>query len=140
MKLTSLPLKNSEKSAPEPSKNASEVETSPPGGLSAPPRYLSKRMRALWTSIFATRKLEPHEAAILLEACLSFDRAEGARKVLEGTGLTFTDRFGQPRCRPEIAIERDNRIVFAKLIKQLNLYPPEGGLLDWAEASFSSIL
>ncbi len=83
-------------------------------------------MKSFWAEIFATRKLEPHESAILLEACLAFDRGEGARKVLQHKGLMFNDRWGCPKARPEISIERDSRLLFAKLIKQLNLYLPAG--------------
>jgi hypothetical protein len=124
MKLATLPQKKTKKSAPEPSKSAPEVEMNALEGLSTAPRYLSKRMKTFWASILATRKLQPHEAAILLEACVSFDRAEAARKVLQ-KGLTYTDRFGAPRPRPEIAVERESRLVFAKLIKQLDLHVHE---------------
>jgi phage terminase small subunit len=125
MKLPTSPKKNREKGTPKPAESASELETSEGQAPSNPPRHLSRRMKAFWKLIFATRKLEPHEEVIFLNACLSFDRAEAARKLLQENGLTYTDRFGQPRARPEISIERDNRLLFAKLIKQLNLYLPE---------------
>ena len=38
-----------------------------------------------------------------------------------GGGTTFIDRFGQPRARPEIAIERDSTIAFARLTRELDL-------------------
>jgi phage terminase small subunit len=126
MKLATSPKKSHEKGTPKPAESASELEPSEGKAPSNPPRHLSRRMKAFWKSILATRKLEPHEEAIFLNACLSFDRAEAARKVLQQEGLTFNDRWGCPKARPEIAIEHDNRVVFAKLIKQLNLYLPEG--------------
>lgn len=36
-------------------------------------------------------------------------------------GLTYEDRFKQPRVRPEVAIERDGRIAFARLVRELRL-------------------
>jgi len=121
MKLPTSPKKNREKGTPKPAESASELETSEGQAPSNPPRHLSRRMKAFWRLIFATRKLEPHEEAIFLNACLSFDRAEAARKVLQKEGLTFVDRFGQPRSRPENLVEHNNRLLFARLLKQLNL-------------------
>jgi hypothetical protein len=121
MKLATLPQKNVEKSAPEPAKGASGVKTSGSKARSSPPRYLSRQMKNFWKLTFERRDLQPHEEAIFLEACRSFERAEQARKVLLRKGLTYDDRFGQPRPRPEIAVERESRLVFAKLIKHLNL-------------------
>jgi hypothetical protein len=43
-----------------------------------------------------------------------------AREALKG-GLTYEDRFGCPRARPEIAVERDSRIGFARLVRELGL-------------------
>ena len=54
-------------------------------------------------------------------ACESYDRAEQARAVLSIAGTVFVDRFNQPRARPEIKIENDSRIMFARLLRELNL-------------------
>jgi hypothetical protein len=53
------------------------------------------------------------------------DRAEQARRNLKRKGLTYEDRFGQPRGRPEVRIELENRRAFAKLLNQIDLYVPE---------------
>jgi hypothetical protein len=50
-----------------------------------------------------------------------FDRCVAAREILDREGLTYTDRFGQPKARPEVAIERDGRIAFARLLRELGL-------------------
>ncbi len=44
-----------------------------------------------------------------------------ARVALAEHGLTFTDASGSPKTRPEVAIERDSRIAFARLIRELDL-------------------
>ena len=64
----------------------------------------------------------------LLTACAeSWDRLQQAREALAANGLTYLDRYGAPRSRPEVAIERDSRIAFARLLRQLDLDagPPE---------------
>ena len=90
-----------------------------------PPNHLSKKMKAFWISVFERKDLEPHEAMIFLKACEAHDRAEQARRILKREGLTYQDRFQQPRARPEVSIEYRSRASFAKLLGQINLYGPE---------------
>jgi hypothetical protein len=49
------------------------------------------------------------------------DRVEWARKQIAKHGPVYTDRFGSPHPRPEVAIVRDGTDTFAKLCKQLRL-------------------
>ena len=49
------------------------------------------------------------------------ERAEVARQALKEHGLTFEDRFGPPKSRPEVAISRDCMATFARLLKELGL-------------------
>jgi hypothetical protein len=82
-------------------------------------------MKTFWAEIFETRRLQLHEVVIFLKACEAHDRAEQARLILKREGPTYQDRFQQPRARPEVAIERDSRASFAKLLRQINLYGPD---------------
>jgi hypothetical protein len=50
-----------------------------------------------------------------------WDRALQARAMLDKDGMTYSDRFGAPRPRPEIAIERDSFTCFRQLVHELGL-------------------
>lgn len=58
---------------------------------------------------------------VLTLAAESWDRKEAARQAVVREGLTFSDRFGSPKPRPEVAIQRDAEIVFARLLRELKL-------------------
>lgn len=89
-----------------------------------PPKHLSLAMRKWWESVNQSYLLEDHHRLLLTKACEAFDRAEGAREAIAKVGTTFDDRFGQPCARPEISIERDSRLAFARLVRELNLEEP----------------
>ncbi|MCH8916690.1 MAG: hypothetical protein IIC52_01400 [Proteobacteria bacterium] len=85
------------------------------------PSHLSAATKTWWKSVVNEYALQPHHLRLLQLAGESWDRAQTARKVLDRNGLTFDDRFGAPRPRPEIAIERDSRTAFARLVRELDL-------------------
>jgi phage terminase small subunit len=89
-----------------------------------PPAHLSKKMKEFWRGVFELKNLQPFQTLILKEACEAFDRAEQSRRILKREGLTYEDRFKQPRSRPEVAIERDSKALFAKLLGQIHLHNP----------------
>jgi phage terminase small subunit len=86
-----------------------------------PPPHLSTRAKKWWSRVVADYELEPHHLLLLGKAAEAWDRAEEAREAVDREGLTYSDRFGQPRLRPEVAVERDSRIAFARLIRELSL-------------------
>ncbi len=86
-----------------------------------PPEHLSKQTQEFWQWASDEYQLNQDELHLLLMACEAMDRCIQARKRLAKQGLTYNDRFGQPKSRPEIAIERDSRLAFARLVKQLGL-------------------
>ena len=65
--------------------------------------------------------LEPHHIRLLTLACEAFDSAQDAREVLQREGKIFIDRFDQPKPRPEVAIQRDSAIGFARMLRELDL-------------------
>lgn len=92
-----------------------------------PPKHLRAQTRRWWSGIVADYDLESHHLRLLTLAAEAWDRGEEAREILATEGLTYDDRFGQPRARPEVAIERDSRIAFARMLRELALdvAPPE---------------
>jgi len=64
---------------------------------------------------------EPHALRVLTLACEALDRCEEARGALATHGTTYLDRFGAPRARPEVAIERDSRTAALRAFRELSL-------------------
>jgi phage terminase small subunit len=93
------------------------------------PAHLDVTTRKWFSAVVAEYSLEPHHLKLLTLAAESWDRCVAARKAIKANGLTYADRFGAPHARPEIAIERDSRLGFARLIRELDLDvdPPTDG-------------
>jgi hypothetical protein len=62
-----------------------------------------------------------HQIELLTHAAHCKDRIEQARQTLDAEGSTFVDKFGQPREHPAARHERDQKILLAKLVRELNL-------------------
>lgn len=90
-------------------------------GASAPPKHLRTATKKWWTGVLDEYDLEPSEIRLLTLAGEAWDRGQQAREIVDSEGMTFLDRFGQPKARPEIGIERDSRIGFARLLRELAL-------------------
>jgi phage terminase small subunit len=92
----------------------------------APPKHLEKSTRAWFSGVVEGYELEPHHIRLLTLAGEAWDRCGQARTALQKFGLTYSDRFGCPRSRPEIGVERDSRLAFARLLRELdlNVTPP----------------
>lgn len=86
-----------------------------------PPPHLTPRARRLWREIVDGFELEGHHLRILEVALTAMDRGAAARAVIDKEGAVFPDRFGQPKPRPEVAIERDAAITFMRGLRELGL-------------------
>src|SRR6516162_3780690 len=86
-----------------------------------PPDYLSAAMQAWWKQVMAHYELEPHHIHLLQAACEAWDRMQQARQVLAERGLSYEDSRSKHHPLPEVAIERDSRIGFARLVRDLGL-------------------
>jgi len=78
------------------------------------------RVLACWA--VSTVGLEAHHIFPLEQAC---DRPEVAREILHEKGMMFEDRLGQPRPRPETAIEHAAMLDLAKLCRDVGLDDPQ---------------
>ena len=89
-----------------------------------PPDHLSPEAAEWWRSVEDQFRLDDHHLRLLSLCCEAWDRCQQARQALAEHGTTFTDRFGQPRSRPEVAIERDSRAAFVRTLRELGLDLP----------------
>ena len=75
--------------------------------------------------------LEPHEQMLLLQAAQVHDEIAQAKALVVKEGLTIKTDRGSKKSNPAVAILRDARTMFAKLVKQLDLgaeLPPIPGM------------
>lgn len=86
-----------------------------------PPTHLSRSAKAFWREILASYSLAPHHLRLFRLALEAWDRCQQARTVLEESGLFVSDRYGKPLPHPAVAIERDSRLAYARLMRELDL-------------------
>jgi P27 family predicted phage terminase small subunit len=85
------------------------------------PKRLRAATRRWWTEVVRDYDLEPHHLRLLTLACEAWDRCQQAREILRRDGIVTTDRYGSPKAHPAVAIERDSRLAFARLLRELDL-------------------
>src|SRR5688572_26321777 len=85
------------------------------------PAHLQPATKKWWRQVVADFGFDDHHFRLLQLACEAWDAAQQARAAIAREGQTYTDRFGAPRLRPEVNIERDARIGFARLVRELGL-------------------
>jgi phage terminase small subunit len=86
-----------------------------------PPGHLRTETQRWWAGVLSEYLLEAHHIKLLTLAAESWDRATEAREAIAEHGLTFCDRFGSPRKRPEVSIAEAATIAFARLCRELDL-------------------
>ena len=95
-----------------------------PGARQAPPQppsHLSKEIAGWWRRVVSEFELEEHHRLLLTAASQAWDRMTQAREAIAAFGLCYIDDKGTVRSRPEVAIERDSRLAFARLLRELDL-------------------
>jgi P27 family predicted phage terminase small subunit len=112
-----------------PRRSAADIATPPvrlvespviPAELPPAPQHLSEAMQAWWRQVMVDYALDPHHLR-LLEACAdAWDRMTQARDVLREEGLTVETKHGTKK-HPAADIERDSRLAFARLLRELDL-------------------
>jgi P27 family predicted phage terminase small subunit len=91
------------------------------GASQEPPAHLSDGAATWWRSVVQDYALEPHHVRLLQAACEAWDRCQQARAAVAEQGLTFKDNSGNLKANPAVAIERDARTLFARLVRELDL-------------------
>jgi len=89
--------------------------------LTSAPEHLALETRKWWCEVQENWVLEDHHIRLLTLAAECWDRGVEAREILDREGLTYQDRFRQPKSRPEVSIERYCRLQFARLVRELGL-------------------
>jgi P27 family predicted phage terminase small subunit len=87
----------------------------------APPAHLSAEAKDWWKSVTSEYLLEAHHLKLLQAGAEAWDRCQMARRALAKHGLTYVDERGMVRSRPEIGIERDSRLAFVRIVRELDL-------------------
>lgn len=87
----------------------------------AAPRGLRPETKKWFSEIVREFVLEPTHVRLLTLACRAWDRQLDAREAISRNGLTFKDKHGTLRPRPEVVIERNSAILFSRLIRELRL-------------------
>ena len=86
-----------------------------------PPGHLSADAAAWWRDVVRDYDLDPHHLRLLQAACECWDRAQLARQAVAKDGITSRDNNGNLKAHPAVAIERDARTLFARLVRELDL-------------------
>lgn len=90
--------------------------------MTKPPKHLSPEVAAWWRDVTADYDLAPHHLRLLQSACEAWDTMQAARRALADHGaLTFTDNNGNIKAHPAVAMQRDARVAFARLVRELDL-------------------
>ena len=92
-----------------------------------PAKHLQIEGKKFWRKVLSEFQLQDqHHLKILQCACECLDRITEARAEVEKEGLYIKDRFDQPKEHPGQKVERDNKVLFCRLVRELQLdIPPE---------------
>jgi phage terminase small subunit len=82
---------------------------------------LSAEAKQWWGDVCEAYSLEPHHLKLLQAACEAWDAAQRARLTIAKEGQIYMDRYGCPKPHPCTVVERDSRIGFARLVRELGL-------------------
>jgi phage terminase small subunit len=85
------------------------------------PRHLRAPTRTWVRKILNTYELEPHHVKLLVSAAEAWDRILQAREQVKQDGAYHRDRWGAPKSHPALRDEMNGRVVFARLLRELNL-------------------
>jgi phage terminase small subunit len=86
-----------------------------------PPAYLKPATRDWFDQVVAEFELDQHHVRLLTLAAEAWETGQEARAAIAKHGTIYVDRFGAPRKRPEVSVQAEARIAFARLLRELDL-------------------
>ena len=90
------------------------------------PSHLKSAGKKLWESVATTFDLEEHDLTLLTALAETLDRKNQAERDLRKYGsITFTNRHGELKPHPAIAVVRDCNVLIARLRRELCLSEDE---------------
>ena len=86
------------------------------------PSNLQKAGKVFWKKIHSEYLFETaHDLERLVQACGCLDQIAGGEARIKEEGLFQKDRYGQIKEHCAVKLIRDNRILFARLIREIGL-------------------
>ncbi|GAI99483.1 unnamed protein product [marine sediment metagenome] len=82
---------------------------------------LSKRSKKFFIKIFNAYELESHHLELLAQAAECLDRIDDSRLRIKKDGAYILDRFKNLKPHPGLKEIAQEKITFARLIRELNL-------------------
>jgi phage terminase small subunit len=85
------------------------------------PVHLRPETGKWWLIVHKEYDLVEHHTRLLTLAAEAFDRCGQAREAIGADGITVKTADGGIKAHPCVAIERDARLAFARLLRELDL-------------------
>jgi hypothetical protein len=85
------------------------------------PKDLSAAAKKWAKRVYADYAFEDYQIELVNEAARTKDRLAQAREAVKKDGAYFRDRLGSLRPHPGLIEERNNKVILARLIRELNL-------------------
>ena len=89
--------------------------------LPKPPAHLSRESADWWRLVVSDFVLHAHHLKLLTLAAETWDRLTQARERIAKDGPFAVNRFGELRPHPALAVERDARQGFCRILRELGL-------------------
>jgi len=98
-----------------------QIVKSVPLELPPAPAHLSPAMQGWWKRVMEDYDLEAHHLLLLQGAAEAWDRMQEAAAVLHAEGISIPTADGGKKQHPAVNVERDSRLAFARLLRELDL-------------------
>jgi hypothetical protein len=85
------------------------------------PKHLKSETRRWVKSVLDSFEFESWHVKLFILSGECWDRITDARETIQRDGMFVKDRYGCLKSHPAIKIEADNKIIFARLIRELGL-------------------